>query len=98
MSEKRIQLDPPYIDDEEKNIIEAFKRGEFKPVVNQETAKQNHEKTANNTLKRKPINIRLQERDLSRIKTLAKKDGIPYQTLIASVIHRYAEGTLKRAD
>jgi len=98
MENSKIVLDPPYLDDEEKEIIEAFKRGEFKPLRNQAEAIAEHEQTARNTLKKKPINIRLYERDLGRIKTLAQKDGIPYQTLISSIIHRFAEGTLKRAD
>jgi len=98
MENSKIVLDPPYLDDEEKEIIEAFKRGEFKPLKNQAKAKEEHEKTAQNTLKKKPINVRLYERDLGKIKQLAQKDGIPYQTLISSIIHRFAEGTLKRAD
>ncbi len=98
MKKKEIQLNPPYLDNEEKEIIEAFNRGEFKRVDNFEQAKKEHIETAKNTVKRQAISLRLPERDLMRIKTLARRDGVPYQTLITSIIHRYADGTLKRAD
>ena len=88
-----------YLDDEERNIIEAYKRGEFKTVENFKESKKDHEKTAINTLRqKKAISIRVQQGDINRIKKLADKDGIGYQTLISSIIHRYAEGTLKRQD
>lgn len=43
--------------------------------------------------KRKSINLRLLENDLERIKTEAIKEGIPYQTLISSIIHKYVSGS-----
>lgn len=46
--------------------------------------------------KRKPINLRLLENDLERIKAEAIKEGIPYQTLISSIIHRYVSGNLAK--
>lgn len=48
--------------------------------------------TANPT--RKQITTRLPARDLSRLRAIAMAKGIPYQTLIASIIHQYVEGTL----
>ncbi len=44
--------------------------------------------------KRKPINIRVLEDDLRKIKKQAVKEGIPYQTLIGSIIHKYLNGVL----
>jgi predicted DNA binding CopG/RHH family protein len=43
--------------------------------------------------KRKSINLRLPEHDLQRIKTEAIKKGIPYQTLISSILHKYVQST-----
>lgn len=97
MSTTKKHFDPPYIDEEEKDIIESFKTGGFKLVEDLQKAKKEHEKAASNTLKKRPINIRLQENDIKKIKSIAKEDGIPYQTLISSIVHRYANGTLKRA-
>ncbi len=87
-----------YLDEEEQDIIEALERGEFKPVKDMEQRKGRLQEAANNTIKRRAINIHLNERDIRRIKMLARHDGIPYQTLISSIVHRYAEGTLKKAD
>ena len=98
MKKRKIELDPPFLDEEERDIIEAFNRGEFKRADDFEERKRVLEQAAGNTLKKRAINIRLQERDIGQIKELARRDGIPYQTLIASIVHRYAEGTLKRAD
>ena len=44
--------------------------------------------------KNKNINIRISENDLQSIKLLAAKEGMPYQTLIGSLIHKYASGYL----
>ena len=44
--------------------------------------------------KRKQITTRLPDRDLARLRTIAMQKGMPYQTLIASIIHQYVEGTL----
>ena len=99
MGNPNTHLNPPYLDDEEKKIIEAFESGEYgsDEVLSQE-AREEIEEAAKNTLKRRPISIRIQERDLRMLKLQAQKDGIPYQTLIQSVLHRYAEGSLKRID
>ena len=92
------KANPTYLDDEEKEIIEAAERGEFQRVKDFDTVKQLHKKAAKEMLKKRPISIRLPERDIERISSLAQRDGIPYQTLIASIVHRYADGTLKRVD
>jgi predicted DNA binding CopG/RHH family protein len=44
--------------------------------------------------KRKSVNLRLLESDLQRIKTEAIKEGIPYQILISSILHKYLDGSL----
>jgi predicted DNA binding CopG/RHH family protein len=44
--------------------------------------------------KRKPISIRILEDDLRKIKRQALDEGIPYQTLIGSIIHKYLNGNL----
>ena len=44
---------------------------------------------------RKAITLRLQERDIERLKVIARQKGLPYQTLVASVLHQFAQGTLR---
>jgi len=77
------------LDQEEKDLLDAFERGEFVPVANPEQAKKKAMEAAKNTLnKTRNINIRLTERDLYRLKAKAVEEGIPYQTLAASILHK----------
>ena len=76
--------------DEEKEILEAFEKGQLVPSKNADKIKKDLTEAAKNTLnKTKNINIRLSEKDIQKAKTKAAKDGIPYQTLLSSVIHRF---------
>jgi predicted DNA binding CopG/RHH family protein len=47
--------------------------------------------------KNRKINIRISENDLSALQRRAAREGIPYQTLIGSVLHKYVSGFLKEA-
>lgn len=86
---KTIQLDK-----EEQEILDAYEAGEFKSVMTNER-KKSLEKIAAGTFKKdKWINIRLSGRDLSAIQRRALKEGIPYQTLVTSILHKYISGSL----
>jgi predicted DNA binding CopG/RHH family protein len=81
------------LDAEEKDLLESFERGEWKSVSNVEEAKAfAQEAAANYFRKNARINIRLSHSDLNRIKQMAAYEGLPYQTLIASLLHKYAAG------
>jgi predicted DNA binding CopG/RHH family protein len=78
---------------EEESLLRSVESGEWESVDNLSQAKEEAKKIAANTLRKDArINIRLQQADLDRIKQLAKREGLPYQTLIASVLHKYAAG------
>lgn len=83
-------------DDETVAMIEAYERGEFVPVPNQKAFKKMARQAAVNYRLKKMarINIRLAESDLQGLKTKAEEEGIPYQTLIASILHKYNSGRL----
>lgn len=88
---------PDFLDDpeEEKEILEAYENGLLEPVDNPEKRKEELRQYAKATvLKSKHISIRLSERDLRKIKAKAIEIGIPYQTLIGSVLHQYASGRM----
>lgn len=75
---------------EEKMILEELEKGDLVSVSNLKQAKKLYEKIAKNTLnKTKNINIRLPERVVSRLKAKAAQEGIPYQTLASSILHKY---------
>jgi predicted DNA binding CopG/RHH family protein len=87
-----------YLDDEERDLVESIERGEWKSVRNLKAEIKKHQEYARNTLKKdKRVNIRISARDLEAIQTRAVEDGIPYQTLMASVLHRFVAGRLKEA-
>ncbi len=74
---------------EEKEILEDFEKGEMESI--KEAEKESYIKQAQNTLKKsKNINIRISERDLQKIKALAARKGLPYQTFISSLLHQYS--------
>ena len=78
------------LSDEEKEILEAFDKGLLIRSENAEELKKDMVKAAKNTMKKtKNINIRLSEKDLLKVKAKAAETGIPYQTLLSSVIHQF---------
>lgn len=90
---KKKQVKP--LDKEEEDVLASFERGEWQSVGKSKKAKQEAEQAAENYLKKGArINIRLSGNDLTKIKQRAAYEGIPYQTLIASVLHKYAAGHL----
>lgn len=79
------------LDEEEKQLLKEIERGEWVPVKDSAKARQEAMLVARNTLnKNKNINIRLSERDLQKLKTKAMEEGLPYQTLASSVLHKFA--------
>jgi predicted DNA binding CopG/RHH family protein len=77
------------LDKEEQEILDAVERGEFISVPNLEKVKKELISAARNSLnKTKNINIRLSEKDLQKLKSKAASEGIPYQTLASSILHR----------
>ena len=80
------------LDEYEKEILEAYENGMLKPSESEI----DYQAVARNTMKKnRKINIRISENDLSAIQRKAVPEGIPYQTLIGSVLHKYASGFLK---
>ena len=83
------------IDNEERDLMESIERDEWRPVKNFKQEKEKAIAAARNTLKKdKRINLRLSQKDYQQIQIKAIEEGIPYQTLISSVIHKYLNGTL----
>lgn len=81
---------------EEQALSDSLDRGEWKSVKNLKAEQTKARKAANNYLvKKQRINIRISETDLDLIKQKAAHQGMPYQTMIASILHRYASGHLE---
>ncbi|MFH0998869.1 MAG: antitoxin [Pseudomonadota bacterium] len=83
------------LDDEERDILESYERGEWVSVKNPMTEIKKLQKYAKNTLQKdKRINIRMSSKDLDQVQVIAAQEGIPYQTLVSSIIHKYVSGYL----
>ena len=83
------------LDNYEKEILESYENDEWVSVENLAEKKREYAQYAKNTfLKNKRINIRISEKDFVDIKTRSLEEGVPYQTLISSIIHKYVSGKL----
>lgn len=79
----------------EKDILAAYERGELKTTSPSKAKLAKFKAAASATfLKEKRVNIRLSTPDLMDIQARALEEGLPYQTLIASVLHKFVSGRL----
>ncbi|MCK4402013.1 antitoxin [bacterium] len=81
------------LDKEEKEILKSYESGEWKSVKKLDFIKKKHMEYARAMLRKdKRLNIRISLRDLEGVQRIAVEEGIPYQTLVSSVIHKYVAG------
>lgn len=89
----------PKIDDYELEILTAFEKGQLKSVATKAELAKFKAAARATAIKDRRVNIRLSSGDLSDIQVKALEEGVPYQTLIASVLHKYVTGRLsERAE
>lgn len=80
---------------EEKELLDSVERGEWRTIPNfKKEAKQYQEYARATFRKDKRVNIRISEKDLVNIQKRAIQEGLPYQTLISSVLHKFVNGRL----
>ena len=82
------------LDPYERRVLEAFDKGELKSVATKSEMAKFKSAARATAIKDRRINIRLSSGDLSDIQVRALEEGVPYQTLIASVLHKYVTGRL----
>lgn len=84
------------LDKDEAEILEAFESGKLKRSRAVNALLEKHKDYADATLRKDTrINIRLSSKDLRGLQKRAIEEGIPYQTLVASILHKYVEGRLQ---
>ena len=84
------------LDREEEELLSSFELDEWQSVKDIKAELDASRTIAHKTLRKDVrINIRLSSSDVSSIKQIAAYEGLPYQTLIASILHRYAAGHLR---
>jgi predicted DNA binding CopG/RHH family protein len=85
--------------EEEKEILDSFEKNEWVPVKNLSKRKEELMQYARNTLKKdKRLNIRISQRDLNELQRKAIIEGLPYQTYVSSIIHKFINGKLIEAN
>ena len=80
---------------EEALLLKAVEAGKFESVLTENRRKELVSAAKDTVRKDKRINIRISNRDLKAIRLKATEEGIPYQTLVSSIIHKYISGSLK---
>ena len=84
---------------EEKEFLESFEKNEWKPAKGEKGKMSFYQQMAKSTFKKdNRVNIRISSKDVHAIQVKALEEGIPYQTLISSVLHKYVTGKLKERD
>ena len=80
---------------EERDMRDRFERGELRSAPDAEREAELARRAARNTFnKTRRVNLRVTERDFNLAHARAREEGIPYQTLLSSVIHKYLSGRL----
>ena len=80
---------------EERDILDRFERGDLRSAPGLDSEVEVARKAARNTFnKTKRVNLRVTERDFNLAHARAREEGMPYQTLLSSVIHKYLSGRL----
>lgn len=87
------------LDQDEERLIADYECGAFRPVKNQGRARKEAMEAARRyTRKDARINIRLSTSDLDMLKRRAAEEGLPYQSLIASILHKYVSRSVPQTN
>jgi len=91
-----VRSPPMKMDADEKDLLESVERGEWKSAKGGKRERARYSRYAKATFRKdRRLNIRLSSKDLEAIQKRALAEGLPYQTLISSLLHKYAAGRLK---
>lgn len=83
------------LDSEEKELLASYEADEWQSVGNLEEKTQTYSEYASATFKKdRRVNVRISNKDLEALQKRALEEGLPYQTLIASVLHKFVSGRL----
>jgi predicted DNA binding CopG/RHH family protein len=87
------------LDPEEKDLLDPFEHGEWQSIDGRREAFERYRDYARTTFKKdRRVNIRVSRKDLEALQKRALEEGLPYQTLLASIQHKYAAGRLVEKD
>ena len=103
MPKRKIVENPPYLDDEEREMIESIDWDTVELLTGEafEARKKELQQIAENTLRQMAdvqVSTLLPRLDLSKLNGIADRKGVSLQTLLGSILHQYAEGRLKEVE
>jgi predicted DNA binding CopG/RHH family protein len=83
------------IDKTETELIASIENDEWQPFKDSAIVKRQLQAAARSTmLKDQRMNIRIAKRDMESLRARALREGMPYQTLVSSILHKYVTGQL----
>ena len=86
------------LDPKEKEIADSVERGEWRSIRGLKGERKRYGRYAAETFRKdRRVNIRISSKDLEAIQKRALEEGLPYQTLISSLLHKYVSGRLREA-
>jgi len=83
------------LSEEEQQLLNEVESGKYESVLTKARKKQLQGIAEHTFKKDKRINIRISNRDLTAIQSRASQEGIPYQTLVSSILHKYISGSMQ---
>lgn len=87
------------LDSYEKELVESYENNEWMSVKDKEELLSRHSEYAKaHGKKDKRINVRISDRDLRMLKSRSLEEGLPYQSLVTSIIHKFLTGRLKESN
>ena len=87
------------LDEYERDLMESIEKGEWVSVKDRDQLIVEAEEYAKSTIRKdKRMNIRMSERDLRHLKIAALEEGVPYQTLVSMILHKYLSGKLREVE
>jgi len=96
-NQKHLGFDAPFLDEDEAETMKALDAAHIVPSSKEELEahRQFWVEAAKATLRKRPVTVEIQERDIRKLEQIAIERGVPYQTLVSSVLHLYAAGLLR---
>jgi predicted DNA binding CopG/RHH family protein len=87
------------LEKDEKKLLDSVESGEWRSVPDREAEVSRYREYAAATFKKdRRINIRISSKDLNALQKRALREGIPYQTLVASILHKYVSGQFRETE
>ena len=84
---------------DERELLDSVEAGEWRTVSHREDEVSRYQEYASSTFKKnRRINIRISSKDLNALQKRALREGIPYQTLVSSVLHKFVTGQFTEID